>query len=724
MFNTTNKKIVLGVILLVVIIGGSYGAYTLLSTPESTEPTETEPTETEPTETEPTETEPTETEPTETEPTETEPTETEPTETEPTETEPTETEPTETEPETVTVVDGLGNEVTVTLPVERVITLDPGLTEIVCVLGREDKLVGRDSTASMVVLPLSVEDVPAVEYNAEIMLELEPDLIISGAALDYYTEVKEQLEEAGIPIFITGSANSQPSAVTDTTPVDISCELTTTIAKLLGAEDTAADYVTYVQYYNNIIKERTANLTREEKPIVFLEWYQPYQTSVINYQNSVGAINIAENETTFYTVLSAEFVVSQNPDVIIYALSSPDHDEADFIAARDAILTRSELSEVNAVINGQVYVYDYIVLREGVGSHEIVGLLYWAKWCHPGLFADIDPAAVNSEMNQLFFGRDETGVYAYPETVTIVDATETEITITLPVERIVGLNGGLTEVVCALGCEDKIVGRPDSYELYYPSSLVEKPNAGDSLTPNLEIILELEPDLIVTDTAIYNNEGILEVLAEAGIPVIIEDSGVPSRISTIITNLGRVLGKTERAAEIVETIEGYTNLVEERLQDVTDSEKPTFFLGFEDYGWLTMTNGSVANDRLVAAGGINIAANATVMYPTLSPEYVVEANPDIIIVMAWSGNDLEAHQYAQNQFLENPALNEVTAVQEERVYTYNDCIGTGVQYPVGLLYFAKWFHPDLFEDIDVDAIHAELIQDFFGEEVSGVNVYP
>jgi iron complex transport system substrate-binding protein len=48
----------------------------------------------------------------------------------------------------------------------------------------------------------------------------------------------------------------------------------------------------------------------------------------------------------------------------------------------------------------------------------------------------------------------------------------------------------------------------------------------------------------------------------------------------------------------------------------------------------------------------------------------------------------------------------------------------GIRYPVGLLYWAKWFHPSLFEDIDPAAVHAQLIQQFFGVTLEGVHAYP
>ena len=48
------------------------------------------------------------------------------------------------------------------------------------------------------------------------------------------------------------------------------------------------------------------------------------------------------------------------------------------------------------------------------GVHSIVGYLYWAKWCQPDYFADIDPVAIQAEIDQKFFGTTFSGIYAYP----------------------------------------------------------------------------------------------------------------------------------------------------------------------------------------------------------------------------------------------------------------------------------------------------------------------
>ena len=68
------------------------------------------------------------------------------------------------------------------------------------------------------------------------------------------------------------------------------------------------------------------------------------------------------------------------------------------------------------------------------------------------------------------------------------------------------------------------------------------------------------------------------------------------------------------------------------------------------------------------------------------------------------------------------------AVETGRVHIMGADIVTSPVYPVGLAYQAKWFHPELFEDMDPEAIHQEYIDEFCGIDYDvaehGVFVYP
>ena len=284
---------------------------------------------------------------------------------------------------------------------------------MLCALGCENRIVGRDESSTLPpsVLEKTVVGANSYEPNVEVILELEPDVVFADSMLPYAAEKYEQLQDSGIPVFIADPTDPEPTAHSNETVIDFSCKLISKLAEIVGEEQTAEEYTTFVQYYNDLVKARIETLTLEERPKVMMEWYEPYYTFVTPGLDQAGGINIAENQTIYAPHLSAEFVVEQNPDVIIRAIMSNEHDEVDFIEIRNEILSRTELSEVNAIINEKIYIYDFAI-RGGVRC--AVGHLYWAKWCQPDLFADIDPDAVNAEINQLFFGTDMPGTFAYP----------------------------------------------------------------------------------------------------------------------------------------------------------------------------------------------------------------------------------------------------------------------------------------------------------------------
>jgi len=314
---------------------------------------------------------------------------------------------------TITIVDNAGRNITLTVPVQRIVSLNDGLTEMLCALGAESRMVGRDATSTM---PPSILKVPVVgensyQPNVEVILELKPDIIFADSMLAYNTEAMKQLEKAGIPIFISDPTDPKPTPRSNTTVVDFTCDLLWKMAIIVGGERRAEEYIQFAQYYNNLVKQRIANLPDNKRPKVMWEWYMPYYTFISPAIYHAGGINIAENMTVYAPVMSPEFVVEQNPQVIIRMISSPAHDLNEFKEMWEEIMSRPELQNTDAIKMGRVYICDW-KLRNGICS--VVGYLYFAKWVHPELFEDIDPAQVMAELYMRFFGISIEGTFAYP----------------------------------------------------------------------------------------------------------------------------------------------------------------------------------------------------------------------------------------------------------------------------------------------------------------------
>ena len=319
--------------------------------------------------------------------------------------------PSETAPkkETVTIIDALGVAVEVEVPVERIISLASDLSEIICALGSENKIVGRDATS---IFPPSILEKPVVgessyNPNLEVLLELDPDLVVSDSMLT--EETRQKIEGAGVPVFISTTGELDPRSTV--TAINFTGQLVRKFGLILGEEEKANEIVDYMESYEDLVNERIKNLTPSEKPLVYYEWYTSWYSCVTASVTHAGGINIAAEEPVSFPTLSPEYVVEKDPDVIIRMISSPEHDVVDFETMREEILNRPGLSEVKAVKEGRVYVYDYVVRT---GMRIPAGLLYWAKWFNPGLFEDIDPAAIHEELIQEFFGIELEGVFAYP----------------------------------------------------------------------------------------------------------------------------------------------------------------------------------------------------------------------------------------------------------------------------------------------------------------------
>ena len=156
---------------------------------------------------------------------------------------------------------------------------------------------------------------------------------------------------------------------------------------------------------------------------------------------------------------------------------------------------------------------------------------------------------------------------------------------------------------------------------------------------------------------------------------------------------------------------------------------------FEFRRYKTFSKNSTGDRQCTIAGGINIARDMFEGSPTLDPEWVLEQNPDVIIQVVTSKlpsgydcDDSSGMERMRDDLTSRPELAGVAAVKNGRVHVVASDIRCGVQQVVSLSYFAKWFHPDIFEDMDPQMIQQEYLERFqridFNVSEHGVFVYP
>jgi iron complex transport system substrate-binding protein len=275
-------------------------------------------------------------------------------------------------------------------------------------------------------------------------------------------------------------------------------------------------------------------------------------------------------------------------------------------------------------------------------------------------------------------------VSAFP--ITIVDGVGNEVTLESEPERIVSMAPGHTETLYALGLGERVVG-VTAY-CNYPADATEKPQVGDFAGIDLEMVVGLDPDLVLASTLQMGD--VVPALQEHGIAVVVATPESIMEVLTTIDLVGKITGRQETAQALVAALRERIDAVQEAVRD---RPRPTVFweLGAELF---TVGPGSFVDDLITVAGGENVAADADSPWPQLSVEVIILKDPQVIV--------LADHNYGETAEMlnERPGWAEISAVKEGRVIeiTNDDIVSRpGPRIVEGLEFLARALHPDSFE---------------------------
>jgi iron complex transport system substrate-binding protein len=218
-------------------------------------------------------------------------------------------------------------------------------------------------------------------------------------------------------------------------------------------------------------------------------------------------------------------------------------------------------------------------------------------------------------------------------------------------QRIVSLAPGVTETLYAMNLGSKIVG-VTSY-CNWPAEAKQKQQIGGFINPSIEKIISLQPDLIIA-TADGNRKETIDQLQRVGLPVYVTNPANTSGLINSILHIGEITAEEKAAHILVGSLQKRLDNI--RRQTKGKSRPRVFFqIGFEPV--ITAGRGTLIDEIITQAGGLNIAGNETARYPRYSAESLMAGSPDIIL-FAPMANDKEftaAKNFWQN-FQEIPAI--------------------------------------------------------------------
>ncbi len=329
----------------------------------------------------------------------------------------------------------------------------------------------------------------------------------------------------------------------------------------------------------------------------------------------------------------------------------------------------------------------------------------------------------------------------YPRTIIDDSAEPATVTIYRPVEHITVLHSNSAEILRTLDSSDKIIGiskhTADCADFFPQISRLQM--VGSMTSPDIEKIISLDPDVVIAYGSHFTrwSEELERKLHGTDITLIRLDCYKPETMIDDVRKLGYIIERENAAEEFAGWYLGYLDVIDSRIGDLREDEKPRVYIeGYDDYE--TYGTGSGADQLVEMAGGRNIAAGLSGSYPKVDPEWVVVQNPDIIVkvvgtstgaLCGYGTDDPEGMSALRNEIMSRPELADTEAVRTGRVYLI--CASgtwTNPKYLIGLSYLAGWFHPGLFEDMDPEAIHQEYLSEFQGLNYNlsehGVFVYP
>ena len=235
--------------------------------------------------------------------------------------------------------------------------------------------------------------------------------------------------------------------------------------------------------------------------------------------------------------------------------------------------------------------------------------------------------------------------------VTVVDDQGVTVTMAQTPKRIVSLLPSLTETVCALQRCNALVG-VDRYS-NFPEMVLKLPKVGGGLDPNIEAIVALKPDLVL----IASSTRAAARLRALGIPVLSLEPKTYGQVQKSFDILGKVLDAPQ-ADQIWKRINADI--------DNAASSFPASFKGAKVYFEVSpaphaASTSSFVGETLSRLGLNNIVADQWGEFPKINPEFVVQSNPDVIMLSDAQVRSLSAR----------PGWSRLRAIQKGSVCAFN-----------------------------------------------------
>jgi iron complex transport system substrate-binding protein len=269
-----------------------------------------------------------------------------------------------------TIVDDYGRAVTIDGTPQRIVSVAPTPTEILFAVGAGDQIVGVDDYSDYPAATANLTKVGSYSLNMEAIVALEPDLIVAGDLVP--RSQLEQLLAQGIPYVL----------LADRTLEDV-FKTIRLAGVITGHVDEADQLATELEERVDAVTAKTlaADVT---KPRVYVEYYPMWTYGPGSFGDDMialaGGMNIAENASSEYPEITNEFIIAQDPEIIVYTIGVMSSTNDSSFAERPG------WENITAVETDNIHSIDDNLLSR-YGPRIVDGFEQLAAIIHPELFS-------------------------------------------------------------------------------------------------------------------------------------------------------------------------------------------------------------------------------------------------------------------------------------------------------------------------------------------------
>jgi len=280
------------------------------------------------------------------------------------------------------------------------------------------------------------------------------------------------------------------------------------------------------------------------------------------------------------------------------------------------------------------------------------------------------------------------GIGGKAPAATFIDEVGRTLEVNGPPQRIVSVAPNVTEILFALGLEDRLVGV--SVYCQYPPAALKKEKIGGYINPSLEKIVALRPNLVI-GIAEGDLKTFVDKLAGLNVPVYITNPRDALEVLTSIQKIGEVTFAPEPARKISRSMEERVRGVQEKVQG---QPRPRVLHILDFNPLISAGKGTFVDDLIRLAGGRNVAETATGKYPRFSMEEVLVQDPEVILLASMKSQD---PMVKQRRWWER--WKTISAVKQGRIYVLDSDLihRPSPRMAEGLEQVARAIHPEIFK---------------------------